>query len=121
MQRAQASQKDGDILCSTARELAQLSNSHEEEGVFHVLKSNKLLVDIPWTYLDLGDTLKQHPCFHPRDLITSLAELGKLANVIGTSLDSCGLVKCVPCFAEDIHLNSCRCIHARCFKLSPVR
>ena len=91
MQRAQASQKDGDNLCSTAREIAVLSQSHEEDGVFHVLKSNKMLVDIRWTHVDLGDELKQHPCFHPRDLITSLAELGKLSNIIGTSLESCSL------------------------------
>ena len=89
VERAKASAKDGDTMCSTSLAVAQIPETHEEDGLYNALRSNKMLVDIPWTYVNLGEGLEQHPCFHPRDLITALDALGKLSTVIGVPLESC--------------------------------
>ena len=91
--RASACEKDGDLLCHTVRGIAQASPRHEEEVVYSTLSKNGLLVDIPWTYVNLGDDLEKHPCFRPHDLIASLAERGHFEAIIGTPVQQSNLAE----------------------------
>ena len=88
--RAQASRRDGDTLCQAALAISLAKPNHEEDAVYKAMVRTKIIVTIPWTYVDLGDgLLKEHPCFKPGDLVAALAERGKLAQVIGTPIESC--------------------------------
>ncbi|CAE7222361.1 unnamed protein product [Symbiodinium sp. CCMP2592] len=86
--RAVASRKDGDFLCNTAEKLSRVPKGHEEDGVFKSLNSTGMLVNIPYTYLDLGASLEQHPAFRPRDFLSTLCDLDKFSTVIGMPLES---------------------------------
>ena len=90
MLRAQASRSDGDMLCQAGLKIANASANHEEDMVYKALVQTELIVNIPWTYLNLGTgVLKSHPCFKPGDLIGALARRGKLSELIGTPVESC--------------------------------
>ena len=86
--RAAASRKDGDFLCPTAEKLSRVPNGHEEDGVFKSLFSTGMLVNVPYTYVDLGADLEEHPAFRPRDFLSTLCDLGKFSTVIGVPLES---------------------------------
>ena len=91
VERAVASRKDGDVLCSTGQMLACASKKHAEEEVFKALWDNHLLARAPFTHLDLGEGLEKHPCLHPEDLIISLIARGKFEHIIGFPLEDCDL------------------------------
>ncbi|CAE7423497.1 unnamed protein product, partial [Symbiodinium necroappetens] len=89
VERARASQRDGDLLCATCKAVAAIPDGHEESGVYNALLQTKLLVAIPWTYVNIGDgPLEQHPCFCPKDFIKTMADLNRFHCVVGTELAS---------------------------------
>ncbi|CAE7475214.1 unnamed protein product, partial [Symbiodinium pilosum] len=60
--RAQASRSDGDMLCQAGLKIANASANHEEDTVYKALVQTELIVNIPWTYLNLGTgVLKSEP------------------------------------------------------------
>ncbi|CAE7379682.1 unnamed protein product [Symbiodinium sp. CCMP2456] len=89
VQRARASQRDGDLLCAACKAVADTANGHEESGVYNALLKTKLLVTVPWTYVNIGDgPLEQHPCFRPKDFIDTMAQLNRFHCVVGVELAS---------------------------------
>ena len=93
MDRAKASANDGDVLCVTRQKVAAVSAGNEERGLYGALLETRLLVNIPWSNVNIGDDcLGEHPCFKPKDTIHALAELGKFETVIGTPLDTAAAV-----------------------------
>ncbi|CAE7198039.1 unnamed protein product [Symbiodinium sp. CCMP2592] len=72
--------------------IARASSKHEEKTVYEALQKSKLLVDIPWTYVNLGESLEKHPCFRPQDMIATLAKRGNLDAIIGTPAEQSDVV-----------------------------
>ena len=73
--------------------MAAVSAGNEERGLYGALLETRLLVNIPWSNVNIGDDcLGEHPCFKPKDTIHALAELGKFETVIGTPLDTAAAV-----------------------------
>ena len=109
VKQALASHKDGDVLCQTGQALALAKQSHEEDAVYQALWDANLLLRVPWTHVNLGGSLPQHPCLHPRDMITAAAERGKLQQIIGAPLDTCSLAAMGLQTNFYIALGSCVC------------
>ena len=86
--RARASEKDGDNMCATLRSLAAAKATHEEEVVFKAFWKARLLPQIPFTHVDLGPDLRQHPCFRPQDFFGTMAHQGRLGQLIGVAPES---------------------------------
>ena len=75
-------------MCETVQSLANGAGSHEEDVCFKAFWKSNLLVRVPMTSLDLGNGLRDFPCFNPKDLISALADRGQLSKVVGAPLDS---------------------------------
>ncbi|CAE7247908.1 unnamed protein product [Symbiodinium sp. KB8] len=93
VERARASQKDGDTMCAACKAIADVADGHAEQGVYQALLDTRLLVNISWTHIRIGTgPLEQHPAFRPRDFVDALAQLNKFHCAVGTDLEAAPVV-----------------------------